>query len=93
MYARRPAGTDEMIDYTGPTAAEDAYERAKQAKQNALAAQTALVKTSSQAQRDFERAKQAEQDALAAQDALTNTSMQAQTDMGATKKANKDAYE
>ena len=93
MYARRPADPDGNVDYTGPTAAEDAYERAKQAEQDALAAQTALVKISLQAQRDFERAKQAEQGALAAQAALAKTSLQAQTDMEAAKKANNDAYE
>ena len=55
MYARHPANPDGNVDYTGPAATEDAYERAKQAKQDALAAQTALVKTSLQeAQRDFE---------------------------------------
>ena len=54
MYARRPADPDGNVDFTGPTAAEDAYERAKQAKQDALAAQTALVETFLQAQRDFE---------------------------------------
>jgi hypothetical protein len=93
LYARRPANPDGNVDYTGPAAAEDAYERAKQAKQDVLAAQTALVETSLQAQRDFERAKQAKQDALAAQAALAKTSLQVQTDIEATKKANKDAYE
>ena len=59
LYARRPADPDGNVDYTGPTAAEDAYERAKQAEQEALAAQTALVETFLQAQSDCERAKQA----------------------------------
>jgi hypothetical protein len=50
LHARRPANPDGNIDYTfvgiieerkkmleGPKAAEDAYERAKQAEQDALA--------------------------------------------------------
>ncbi len=70
---------------------KDAYERAKQAEQDALAAQDALTKTSMQAQTDmdatkkankdaYEWAKQAEQNALAARAAQVKTSMQAQTD-------------
>ncbi len=63
LYARRPADPDGNVDYTGPTAAEDAYERAKQAKQDALAAQAALAKTSLQVQTDMEAMKKANKDA------------------------------
>jgi hypothetical protein len=80
----------------GPKAAEDAFERAKQTEQDALAAQTALAETSLQAQIDMEAimkaredleiaaaaAKKFEQDSLAA-------SLQAATEL----KAVEDAYE
>ena len=42
---------------------KDAYERAKQAKQDALAAQAALAKTSLQVQTDMEAMKKANKDA------------------------------
>ncbi len=109
MHARRPANPDGNVDYTlvgiieerkqmleGPKAAEDAYERAKQAEQDALAAQTALAETSLQAQIDMEAIKKAREDleiaAAAAkkfeQDSLA-ASLQAATEL----KAVEDAYE
>jgi len=42
---------------------KDAYERAKQAEQDALAAQDALTKTSMQAQTDMDATKKANKDA------------------------------
>jgi len=87
LHARRPADPDGNVDYTGPTAAEeDAYERAKQAKQEAIAAQTALLETSLQAQRDVEHAKRAKQDAL-------DTSLQARRDVESAEQAKQDALE
>jgi hypothetical protein len=86
LHARRPADPDGNVDYTGPIAAEDDYERAKKAKQEVIAAQTALLETSLQAQIDVENAERAKQDAL-------ETSLQAQRDVESAKQAKQDALE
>ena len=87
LHARYPANPDGNVDYTGPTAAEDDYERAKQAKQEqAIAAQTALLETSLQAQRDVKNAERAKQDAL-------ETSLQAQRDVESAEQAKQDELE
>ena len=52
------ASTDRHMEAT-KKANKDAYERAKQAEQDALATRTALVETSMQAQTDMEATKKA----------------------------------